>query len=138
MASQYKRIGNELEFQKSIINSIISNWAIDFPSQNAIRMFKNLNAIEELKNHPLIKNRKNLQFNFGGQKENKDYLVIREIIEELNQNGDTNKALIMEQNYALKMYWETSSFQERNNFKLEEWQKEFKEKTIKRLKINIG
>jgi len=138
LASQYKRIGNELGFQKSIINSIISNWAIEFPSQNAIRMIKSLNPVEELKNHPLIKNRENLEFNFGGKKENKDYLVIRKIIEELNENGDVNKALIMEQNYDLKMYWETSSFQERNNFKLEEWKKKFKEKTKERIKINVG
>ncbi|WP_299442890.1 hypothetical protein [uncultured Aquimarina sp.] len=135
LASQYKRIGNELEFQKSIISSIISNWAIEFPSQNALRMIKSLNPVEELKNHPLIKNRENLEFDFGGKKENKDYVIINEIITELNEIGDSNSALLMEQNYALMMYWETSSFQERYNFNLGEWRKKFEEKTKKRLNI---
>lgn len=138
LASQYKRIGNELDFQKSIINSIISNWAIEFPSQNALRMIKSLNPMEELKSHPLIINHKNLEFDFGGKKENKDYLIIREIINGLNEIGDVNRALLMEQNYALMMYWETSSFQERYNFNLDEWRKKFEQKTKERLKTNIG
>ncbi|WP_299555556.1 tetratricopeptide repeat protein [Seonamhaeicola sp.] len=137
LASQLRRIGNELEFQKSIINAVISNWAIEFPSQNALRMIKSLNPIEELKNHPLIENRENLEFNFGGKKENKDYLIIKDIVAGLNDIGDIDRALLMEQNYALMMYWETSSFQERYNFNLDDWKKEFEQKTKKRLKINV-
>ncbi|TXG36682.1 hypothetical protein [Seonamhaeicola maritimus] len=138
LASQQKRIGNELEFQKNIINSILSNWAIEFPSQNAIRMIKALNPVEELKSHPLIKNREKLEFSFGGKKENEDYLIITEIIAGLNDIGDVNRALLMEQNYALMMYWETSSFQERYNFNLDEWKKRFELKTKERLKITLG
>ncbi|AXT52941.1 hypothetical protein D1818_19735 [Aquimarina sp. BL5] len=138
LASQYKRIGNELEFQKSIINSIISNWAIEFPSQNALRMIKTLNPVEELKNHPLIINREKIDFNFGGKKENNDYLIISEIISGLTDIGDINRALLMEQNYALMMYWETSSFQERYNFNLNDWKKRFEQKTKERLNKNVG
>ncbi|MCF8716441.1 tetratricopeptide repeat protein [Joostella atrarenae] len=137
LASQLKRVGNEKEFQESIINSILSNWAIEFPSQNALRMLKTLNPIEELENHPLIKNRENIEFNFGGKKENKDYIILNEIIKELHEIGDINRALLMEQNYALKMYWETSSFQERYNFNIDEWRKEFEQKTKKRIN-NVG
>lgn len=108
LASQQKRLGNEVEFQKNIINSVLSNWAIEFPSQNALRMLKTLNPVEELTNHPLILNRENLEFAFGGKKENEDYLIIKEIIDRLHEKGETNRALIMEQNYALMMYWETS------------------------------
>jgi len=138
LATQYKRIGNEIEFQKSIINSVMSNWAIEFPSQNALRMIKTLHPVEEFKHHPLLKNSKHLEFNFGGKKENKDYTIINNIIAELRDNGDINKALLMEQNYALMMYWETSSFQERYDFNLEEWKKGFQEKTKERIKLNIG
>ncbi|GAA4239221.1 tetratricopeptide repeat protein YfbP [Postechiella marina] len=137
LASQQKRIGNELEFQKSIIKSIFSNWAIEFPSQNAIRMFKTLNPVEELENHPLLKYRENLEFSFGGKKENKDYEIITQIIKELYEIGDTKNALLMEQNYALMMYWETSSFQERNNFDITKWKNEFKQKTKGRIN-NVG
>lgn len=135
LASQYKRTGNELEFQNSIINSVISNWAIEFPSQNALRMIKALKPVDELKNHPLIRNREKLEFAFGGKKENHDYLIINEIITELNEIGDVSRALLMEQNYALMMYWETSSFQERYNFNLDEWRKQFEQKTQGRLNI---
>ncbi|SIQ05696.1 hypothetical protein [Maribacter ulvicola] len=137
LASQYKRIGNELEFQKSIINSILSNWAIDFPAQNALRMIKNMTPIEAYKNHPLIKNLKQIEFSFGGQKENKDYLIIREVIAGLHDIGDTNSALLLEQNYALMMYWETSSFQERYHFNIEEWRKGFAKQTKERMAINV-
>jgi hypothetical protein len=48
LAGQQKRVGNELEFQKSIINSILSNWAVEFPSQNSIRFLKTLYAYPQL------------------------------------------------------------------------------------------
>ncbi|WP_417885730.1 hypothetical protein [Zunongwangia sp.] len=138
LATQQKRIGNELEFQQNLINAILSNWAIEFPSQNAIRMMKNLNPIEKFKKHPLIKNREKLQFSFGGTKENNEYLIIHEIITELTEIGDLNKALVLEQNYALMMHWETASFQERYHFNSEQWRTDFKKKTSKRLTINAG
>ncbi len=138
LASQQKRIGNELEFQKSIINSVLSNWAIEFPSQNAIRILKTLNPVEELKNHPLIKNREHLEFNFGGKKENQDYSIISDIIDGFNDVADVNKALLIEQNYALMMYWETSSFRDRYNFNLEEWRKGFELKTKERLNFSLN
>ncbi|SFW39317.1 hypothetical protein [Cellulophaga fucicola] len=136
LASQYKRIGNELDFQKSIINAVISNWAIDFPSQNAVRMLKNLTPVAELKDHPLLRNREKIDFNFGGQKENKNYEVIKAIFTELYELGDHNRALLLEQNYALMMYWETSSFQERNNFDIKEWRNQFSQKTKSRIELN--
>lgn len=134
LASQQKRIGNELEFQKNIINSVLSNWAIELPSHNALRMIKTLNPLEEFKNHPLIKNRENFELDFGGKKENNNYPIINDIISGLNEIGDIERALIMEQNYALMMYSETSSFQERYNFNIDEWRKNFALKTEKRTK----
>ncbi len=101
-------------------------------------MLKTLNPIEEFKNHPLIKNRENIMLDFGGKKENSDYLLINEIISGLNETGDTNRALLLEQNYALMMYWETSSFQERYHFNIEDWKMEFEQKTKERLSTNAG
>ncbi len=138
LASQYKRTGNEIEAQKSIINSVLSNWAIEFPSQNAIRMLKSLEPVDELKNHPLIKNRHKLEFDFGGKKENTDYLIIKEIISELKGIGSVSQSLILEQNYGLMMYWETSAFQERYNFSLENWHADYQNKTKERLNLNVG
>ncbi|WKB80410.1 hypothetical protein QYR09_11675 [Cellulophaga lytica] len=136
LASQYKRIGNELDFQKCIINAVISNWAIEFPSQNVLRLLKNCTPVKELENHPLFKNRENFDLNFGGQKENKNYEIIKDIFTELYEIGDTNKAMLLEQNYALMMYWETSSFQERNNFNINDWRSRFAQKTKSRITLD--
>lgn len=125
LASQYKRLGNELEFQKCIIHAINSNWAIEFPSQNTIRLFKNLKPLSELNSHPLVRYRDKLNFKFGGTKENDNYLILQDIIWELSVIGETVKSLLLEQNYALMMYWETSAFQDRYNFNLEDWKKQF-------------
>ncbi|SFT68208.1 hypothetical protein SAMN05216474_1770 [Lishizhenia tianjinensis] len=129
LATEYKRISNELEFQKCIINSILSNWAIQYPSQNAISKLKSLQPLEELENHPLIKYRDQLTFDFGGKKENDDYKIIKKIIVELEEIGEQHRALIMDQNYASMMYWETSSFQERHNFNVNDWRRDFILKT---------
>ena len=136
LATQQKKTGDEVGFQKSIINSVLSNWAIELPSRNAIRMIKTLKPVEELKTHPLIKNCQNLEFDFGGKKENKDYAILNTICQELHNMGDSKRALIMEQNYALMMYRETSSFQERYNFNFNEWSKKFAQKTKERLKLH--
>ncbi|UII24457.1 hypothetical protein LVD15_14110 [Fulvivirga maritima] len=133
LASQQKRLGDELAFQKSLIHAVCSNWAIEVPSQNALRMLNSLKPVEELKNHPLIKNRQYLSFSFGGQKVNDEYVVLSEMIEELYQIGEDNAGFLMEQNYALMMYWETTSFQERYNFDLNDWKKQFALKTKNRL-----
>ncbi len=100
-------------------------------------MLKTLNPVEELKNHPLIKNCEHLEFNFGGKKENGDYSIISDIIDGLNDICDINRALLMEQNYALMMYWETSSFRERYNFNLQQWRKGFELKTKERLNFPL-
>ncbi|MEN7547556.1 tetratricopeptide repeat-containing protein [Rapidithrix thailandica] len=133
LATQQKRIGNEVDFQQSILNAILSNWAIEFPSQNAIRLFKGLKPVSELNDHPLIRNREKLEFSFGGKKENNDYRVLRDIIDELGEREDFRSTLLLEQNYATMMYWETSAFQERYGFHLEEWKAKFKSDTEERL-----
>lgn len=129
LATQLKRIGNETEFQKCIIQSILSNWAIEFPSQNAVRMLKALKPVEELRHHPLLKNRGQLGFDFGGKKDNKDYPILREIVAELHALGEIDKALLLDLNYATKMHRETSAFQERYGFDEEEWKLNFSLKT---------
>ncbi|MDX8554437.1 hypothetical protein MK851_12495 [Tenacibaculum sp. 1B UA] len=135
LALLHEKDGNQLEFQKSIINAIFSNWAIQHPSENALYTLKNIHPVGALKQHPLIKNRNIFDLHFGGVKENKIYTIISEILSELNVIEDIDKALIMEQNYALMMHRETTSFQERYHFNLEQWQSDFKQKTNHRLKL---
>ncbi|MDP8163225.1 hypothetical protein QJU89_03120 [Pasteurella skyensis] len=81
LASLYKRTDNELAYQQAVINSILSNWSFGFPSQNVIRMLKSLRPLEEIKNHPLVIHRNNLDFKFGGTKENPNYHTMKKIID---------------------------------------------------------
>ncbi len=125
LSSQQQRIGQTFEAQKSLINSILSNWSIEFPSANAVRFLNRIKPVDELSLHPLIKNGTSLSLNFGGKKENNDYLVIRDIITELRETGDIRNSLKLEQNYGYMMRWETHSFQERYNFNYSDWKEKF-------------
>ncbi len=136
LAVQQKRLGRENEFQSSIINAFLSNWAFGLPSENTIRLIKNLKPTSKFENHPLIKQKNNLVFKFGGAKENPIYGVLRKIMNELFENGNYKKALLLEQNYALMMSSETTSFQERYGFNYAKWKDDFKNKTEYYLKRN--
>ena len=129
LSTQQNRIGMKKEAQISLLNSILSNWVIGFPSQNAIRLFKNMKPIDELTDHPLIKYRDKLEFNFGWKKENDDYLILQKIIKEFKDRWDYRNWFILEQNYVNMMTWETSSFRERYNFDYEKWKQDFKKNT---------
>ena len=62
---------------------------------------------------------------FGGEKENNNYPLLKECIEEYFEQGESIKRLSLYQNYAYMMYSETKAFQERYNFNLKEWQNEY-------------
>ena len=138
LATQQKRLGNQYKFQKSIIKAFLSNWTFGIPTENTIRIIKNLQPISEFENHPLIKYKNELIFKFGGVKENPIYLTLKKIIDELFELENFKEALILEQNYAFMMNKETITFQERYDFNYEKWKEEFKTKTEKYLKRNNG
>lgn len=134
LAAQQRRLGNQDEFQKSIIKAFLSNWTFGIPSENTIRIIRNLKPIPEFENHPLIKYKDELIFKFGGTKENSIYLTLKKMINELFENGIFKEALMLEQNYALMMNWETISSQKRYGFDYEKWKDEFMDKTLKYFK----
>ena len=133
LGTQYYRKGQKDKGNIAIINSILSNWAIDYPSDNAIRTLKNLKESESISNNPIFKRKDLLSFEFGVKKVNNDYQHLREAIDEFMEIGDIVTALKLEQNYGYMMLAETSSFQERYNFNAENWKNKFEQAVVEKL-----
>lgn len=125
LSGQLRRIG---EYEKSIeaaVNAFVSNWTFVLPPQNTLRMLQNKTALELLPKDPIVKRANDLTQSFGGTKENSNYPLLKDAINEYLEQGENIKGLSLYQNYAYMMYMETSSFQERYNFNAEEWRNEY-------------
>ncbi len=125
LSSQLRRTG---EYEKSIeaaVNAFVSNWAFGLPPQNTLRMLQNKMALKLLPNDPIVKRASDLTQSFGGAKENSNYPLLKDSIHEYFDQGENIKGLLLYQNYAYMMYMETSSFQERYHFNIEEWRNEY-------------
>ena len=125
LSSQLRRTGNIEESVKSAVNAFVGNWVFSLPPQGVLRMLQNNTAKEILPNDPIIKRASNITMSFGGEKENNNYPLLKECIEEYFEQGESIKRLSLYQNYAYMMYSETKAFQERYNFNLKEWQNEY-------------
>lgn len=125
LANQYRRIAKAEEAAKASLNAFNSNWVFNIPNESVFRSLKSGKSKEILNEDPLIQQVDSLNFKFGGVKENHDYDILKEVIKEYIVKSDYISALLLYQNYAYMMNSETTSFQERYNFKLGEWQLEF-------------
>jgi hypothetical protein len=65
---------------------------------------------------PLWLRRQELDYTFGGAKENEDYRVLREVIDAYVEQGDGFRASLLLQTYGELLHRETVSFQERHGF----------------------
>jgi len=92
------------------VNSQLFHW---FARQSA--------ADEATSNDPLWLNRSRLKFQFGGEKHNDDYVVLRDIIDAYIADNRPVDAFTLSQTYAEYMCGETVSFRERYNFDPASW-----------------
>ncbi len=76
---------------------------------------------ETTKKDPLWQNRARLKFQFGGEKHNDDYVVLREIIDAYIADNRPIEAFTLSQTYAEYMCGETVSFRERYDFDCPTW-----------------
>ena len=127
LASQLKRVGKNEDSMIAAVNAFIGNWVFNLPPQGVLRMLQNKNAKVILPNDPVIRLANDLSLGFGGQKENKNYPLLKECIDEYLGQEENIKGLSLYQNYAYMMSSETISFQERYDFNLSEWQNEYSE-----------
>lgn len=125
LSSQLRRTGEHEKSIEAAINAFVSNWAFELPPQNTLRVLQNKIAHEILPNDPIVTRANDLTQNFGGTKENSNYPLLKEAIDEYLERGENIRGLSLYQNYAYMMNAETTAFQERYQFSIEEWRNEF-------------
>ncbi len=76
---------------------------------------------------PLVARIGDLTTKYGGEKENRNYVMLKECVDAYVSQGKEVYGIQLYQNYAYMMMRETVSFQERNGFDLSKWQLEFVE-----------
>lgn len=136
LSSQSKRVGEIETSAQAALKALVSNWNFGFPVQEVIRLLQNPQFREVLNKDPIIQRIDEFELNFGGVKENRIYPIMYECIQEYFNNGQFVEGLILYQNYGYMMYSETSSFQDRYNFNLKNWQSEYSELCKKHLGDN--
>jgi len=136
LSSQLKRVGDHEASAIAAVNAFVSNWSFSFPSAGVLRILQNKSVLEMMPSDPVVKRAGSLTMNYGGEKENSNYALLRDCIEEYLTLGDNIKAITLYQNFAYMMSSETTSFQERNKFDLSEWRNEFSELCLSKLGDN--
>lgn len=126
LAGQLKRTKDIDGFEKTVLRAIVSNWSFGIPSENTIRSFKAIRKEGPLKDDPLVKRSEQLCFSFGGTKENDEYNLISDCIDEYLSQNNHYFAIMLKLNYGYIMYSETTAFQERYNFSKDTWLSELK------------
>jgi tetratricopeptide (TPR) repeat protein len=125
LSSQLRRVKRLDEAIIACINAFNSNWVFGMPAEGVLRMLKSAIKMEAFKDEPLIRIVTDVTMKFGGTKENHQYNLFTECAEEYFKNGKPIEGLKLMQNYAFMMSMETSAFQERYEFNLADWQKQY-------------
>ena len=125
LAGQLRRIGQQDQALEAALNAYRANWAFGRPPEATLRMLKGASRGSGLYDDPLMQRIDALSVAYGGTKENANYALLKECIQEYFSLQKPLHALHLSQNHAYMMCGETTSFQERNGFSLDRWQFEF-------------
>jgi len=131
--SQQRRIGDIEKSANAALKAINSNWAFGLPSDSILRALRNPQFQEMLKDDPLMQRIGEFELHFGGVKENANYPVMYECVQEYFKRDQFVEGLMLYQNYGYMMHSETVSFQQRYNFKLDNWRLEYSELCLRYL-----
>lgn len=126
LASQLRRVGSREASVEAALNAYRSSWCFGAPDDGVLNIIRGGKSLEKFADDPVVKRSDRLTTRFGGDKENANYPLIRECIDEYFARGEAVNALRLSQNYALMiLVWETISFRERYGFDGHAWQKDF-------------
>jgi hypothetical protein len=121
LAMQYRRTDRINDAIRSAIHALISPvcfWPQSRQMSQLVQwLSQQTSCSDEVRGDPIWQNRGRLKFRFGGEKENDDYLVLKEAIEQYLAQAQFVKALTLMETYLELMRRETVSFQERYGFK---------------------
>lgn len=128
LCTQYRRVNQNDAAIKSAIQSIISPSCFGAPPLQIVNWLSRQSSTRrEIESDPIWINRGRLTLKFGGVKENDEYQILRDAIDQYLANSAFIPAMTLMQTYAQFMYSETVSFQERYGFDAREfvsWQRD--------------
>ncbi|MTB80307.1 tetratricopeptide repeat-containing protein [Providencia stuartii] len=129
LASLYQQTKQPALAASAGLNSYLSNWGFGLPNDKVIYFLKLASTLPEYCSDPVVKRVAlgSLNLNFGGMKINHNYDLMKECIDEYFKKNEILSALKLSQNYAIAMYAETYTFQERYHFSITQWQNDFSE-----------
>ncbi len=117
LAAQYLRLGRYSEACEAVLRAIRSPPCF---GQRPVRILRWLASQDDAQpdtlDDPIWRVRKELRLVFGGEKENSDYPMLQEAMEQYLVQGQLVEALTLMQTYGQLMSQETISFQERYGF----------------------
>lgn len=117
LCGQYRRVGNNDAAIRSAIQSIISPSCFGAPPVQIVQwLSRQSSGPAEIESDPIWLNRERLTLKFGGVKENDEYKILRDAIDQYLADSAFVRAMTLMQTYAQLMYSETVSFQERYDF----------------------
>lgn len=135
LAQQYRRLGRFDDALKAVLHALVSPSFFGGVNDNLVTWFQRQDTQDTALNaDPIWKHRRELCFSCGGRKENADYPILMQCIDEYERTGDGYKAVLLFQSYSFQMEGETVSFQEKYGFN-RQW---FKEEQDRLFRQHLG
>ncbi len=128
LSKEYQKTNQSDSYIASAIASIKSNWFFGFPTQKAIDNLKGLEDDASFQSEPIFKYRETLGLgNSFSTGVTVDFEKLKQCISEYHELKDYKSSAILNQNYAYMMMYEKDEIQQKHNFDLISWQKDFEE-----------
>jgi hypothetical protein len=122
LAAQYRRLRNNDAAVSTALQAIRCPPSFGRIDSQLFHWFARQSTADvTTSNDPLWLNRTRLKFQFGGEKHNDDYVVLRDIIDAYIADNRPVAAFTLSQTYAEYMCGETVSFRERYDFDAASW-----------------
>lgn len=136
LAGQLRRIGEHNAAIDAALNAYRSGWYFGRASEAVLRMIRGARDNPVFADDPIVRRSVDLTPSFGGERENRNYLLLKGCVDDYMSQGFALEGLQVYQNYAFMMVTETTSFQERYVFELKTWQDEFSRLCEKHLPVS--
>jgi hypothetical protein len=126
LAGQLRRVGDQRGSIEAALSAYRSGWYFGRASEGVLRMLRAARNNPAFSDDPIVKRSADLTARWGGEKENRNYVLLKECVEEYCGSSRGVHGLQVYENYAfMMMAAETTTFHERYGFRLKEWQDEF-------------
>lgn len=129
LAIQYRRCKKTEAAAQAALNAYLGNWAFGVPDNKVIHLLSQAADVPNFQDDPVIQSIKEqgLDLSFGGTKENNNYPLMQMCVDTYFAQRKPLQALTLLHNYAWIMSSETTAFQERYDFNIDEWRAKFRQ-----------